>query len=120
VVDDNAFSQKTLANLLRELGWAPPTIAETGEEALDILRSSPEAFDVIILDQKLPWMNGLQTLTMAREAVGSLPPVIMITGSNEATLEAEGRALGVVAFRRKSELNEAVMRDLLAEVVGQP
>lgn len=116
IVDDNIFSQQTLKNLLRELGWTSPSIAETGEEALEILLTSGGTYDVIILDQKLPRMSGLQTLMLAREKVESLPPVIMITGSNEPILEAEARGLGVIAFKRKSELTEAVMRELLADI----
>lgn len=121
MVDDNVHFQKTIGYLFDVLGWAPPVIASTGREALAALSKSVESFDVIILDQKLPRLTGLQTLAQAREEHDRLPPVIMITGSNEAGLEAEARGLGVVEFVRKSKLDEPEdFRDLLAKALGRP
>src|SRR5574344_2559628 len=54
--------------------------ATDGQEALDIL--SKEQIDIMFLDENMPGINGLETLTRVKNKYPSLP-VIMITKSEE-------------------------------------
>lgn len=57
------------------------TAVSTGAEALALLRSS--VFDCMIIDLKLPDMQGHELLrTMAAEQIAAFPPVIVYTGRN--------------------------------------
>ncbi|MAO33897.1 MAG: two-component system response regulator [Flavobacteriales bacterium] len=60
--------------------------ANSGNEALDILKNSK--FDLIFLDENMPGISGLETLTIIKEKYSSVP-VIMITKSEEESIMEE-------------------------------
>ena len=62
------------------------TAAKSGDEALDILRQSK--FDLIFLDENMPGISGLETLTIIKEKYTNIP-VIMITKSEEESIMEE-------------------------------
>jgi len=77
-VDDDRHLNDLLRYALSREGWSIRT-AETGQDALRILRMAP--VDVIILDVKLPDMNGFDVLSRLRLVSSS--PVIMLTALAE-------------------------------------
>jgi two-component system NtrC family sensor kinase len=81
VIDDNPSNQQLLSNQLCRLGFDVRT-AGSGAEGLDALRK--QAFDVILLDVRMPDMDGFQTLAnlQADEKLSEIP-VIMISASDE-------------------------------------
>jgi len=80
MVDDEEQFRSTTSKILNRKGFAT-TLAGTGEEALEILKKSPQ--DVVVLDVKMPGMGGHQTLAEIRKIDAKLP-VIMLTGHGEA------------------------------------
>lgn len=77
VVEDNPDNRKLVTWILEDEGYAI-TCAETGEKALDLLRSS--RFDIILMDISLPGMDG----TEATRAIRLMPenaklPIIALT-----------------------------------------
>jgi len=56
------------------------TCAETGDEGLKTLGSGTVGFDVVLLDQLMPGMSGMETLAGIKIMAPDLP-VIIITGS---------------------------------------
>lgn len=76
VVDDEEAVRDLLGDLFKKEDCL--TVAcGSGEEALAILKK--EAFDVVLLDIKLPEMSGLEVLKEIRTDYVNLP-VVMITG----------------------------------------
>ncbi|WP_350284707.1 response regulator [uncultured Croceitalea sp.] len=61
--------------------------AKNGEEAFDILKSSPLP-DIILLDLNMPRMSGIEFLTIlkADERLRYLPTIILTTSENRADL----------------------------------
>src|SRR4051794_15059744 len=53
-------------------------VAETGEEALDVLGAQPDAFDIVVLDVMLPGKDGFTVMSELREA-GQYVPTLMLT-----------------------------------------
>ena len=47
------------------------------DDALELLRESSSAFDMLITDYMMPGMSGLQLATLAKEIQGDLPIVMM-------------------------------------------
>ncbi|MGD9209926.1 MAG: response regulator [Desulfobacteraceae bacterium] len=76
MVDDEERFRNTTSRLLVNRGFIT-TIAASGEEALGILKSDPQ--DVVILDIKMPDMDGHQVLEKIRENFPDTQ-VIMLTG----------------------------------------
>ncbi len=76
IVDDLEEVRRVLSKLLQAEGFAP-VVAASGKEALTSIRQrSP---DVVLLDVRMPDMDGLTVLTQIKAYDGNLP-VIMITG----------------------------------------
>ncbi len=65
VVDDEPQVGKALRRLL-EMEKLESVYANSGESALEILKSAPQPFSLIISDQKMPGMEGTQFLEHAK------------------------------------------------------
>ncbi len=96
IVDDNQTSRETLAKLLAHLK-IPPELADSGQSALNILKkaSKESSFDIVLMDWKMPGLDGIETTRIIRETLGlmHIPIIIMASaysqpGLNELT-EAE-------------------------------
>jgi len=98
LVDDEVPFVETMKKRLEKRDLNIIT-AFSGEEALDILGSNRDT-DVVILDVKMPGMDGIETL---REIKAKFPliEVIMLTG--HATIESaiEGMKLGAFDYLMK-------------------
>src|SRR5881409_1026125 len=76
VVDDYPHVARTLVDLLA-LHEYKAERAESGEKALELLVREP--FDLVLLDVRLPGMNGFATCLRIRERIGPSLPVIILT-----------------------------------------
>lgn len=93
IVDDVHENLHTLLNILRQ-DYAVMA-ATSGEKALEIARRAP-APDLILLDIKMPEMDGYQVLQALRSEPSTAEiPVIFVTAAAEVGDEAKGMALGV-------------------------
>lgn len=93
IIDDEAAERITLGEALRLENYRV-TLAASGEEALSLIKEEVP-FDLVILDLKLPGIDGLQVLEALHEAQPELV-VILITGY--ATLETAIEALRKGAY----------------------
>jgi len=82
VVDDNEDNRYTLTRRLQREGYTNLTIAEDGQQALDLLAAQP--FDLVLLDVMMPGLNGYDVLQRVRsdERLRHIP-VIMISALDE-------------------------------------
>ena len=64
VVDDNKMNLKVAANLMKLYGIVPD-IANSGQEAIDMIRE--KHYNIIFLDHMMPKMDGIETLQNIRE-----------------------------------------------------
>ena len=101
LVDDEVSFVDTLAKRIakREL---KVSVAYNGQEALDKLKAggSSSNFDVIILDVKMPGMDGLETLTAIKQAHPNME-VIMLTGHATVESAIEGMKAGAFDYLMK-------------------
>ena len=89
LVEDNERLRRGIARALRE-SWEEVREAATGEEAVAILRDPDvEPFDVVLSDLRLPGVEGLQVLRVARERDPQTSVVLLTAyGSIETAVEA--------------------------------
>jgi signal transduction histidine kinase/response regulator RpfG family c-di-GMP phosphodiesterase len=81
ITDDNASNRLILRKMLEQVG-VHCLEAKNGIEALDLL--SGQAFDVILLDQKMPYMSGLGMLENLRRAHPQVQtPVVLLSSSSQ-------------------------------------
>lgn len=74
VVDDELLIRDLLYDFFRDQGW-DISIAESGEKALEILRS--KEVDLLLTDLKMPNMDGLALTTEVQRSHPEMPVVIM-------------------------------------------
>ena len=80
LIDDHALVRKGMEELLRSRGVEVVASAGSGEEGIRFAQELKP--DIILLDIKMPGMNGIETLTRLR-AAGTQTPVLMLTMSRE-------------------------------------
>lgn len=89
VVEDETINAEIMNNMLHNLGYQP-TLAQTGEEALVMLRNN--VFDLVLLDINLPDMSGLDVAKVARESGLEIPIVAATANAYESDKKASGQA----------------------------
>jgi CheY-like chemotaxis protein len=95
--EDAPIVADAVKETLEAEGWHVEVCAR-GDEALDRLQSGA-CFDVLILDFRLPGLDGLELVRRARDLpCRQRTPIIMLTASE---VEMEARRAGVDAFLRK-------------------
>ena len=95
IVDDDVDHAESLADVIEMRGHSTE-VAHSGEEALDLFRSSD--FDFVLLDVRLPGINGVDTF-LEMKKIRPNAAVMMMTGFSVEQLVAqaiEGGALGVL------------------------
>jgi DNA-binding response OmpR family regulator len=110
IVDDEKNIRLTLSQVLETLGAEIDTAAN-GEEALMKLKG--REFGLILLDIRMPGMDGIEILRRAREIRPDIR-VIMITAYGTIDSAVEAMKLGAVDFLQKpfdpEEIRELVLR----------
>ena len=101
VVDDDQDARLMMKTLLEKEDYEI-TEAEGGQQALDILSADPD-YSLVVLDLKMPDVDGRALLQHIRGAVDTLAlPVLVRTGSSSAKVEAELLEAGADDYVRKS------------------
>jgi two-component system response regulator ChvI len=114
VVDDDDDYRETLTLTLLDAGFEVRSVS-SGPAALEHL-SSGVSPDVILLDWRMPGMNGLEALNEVRRR-GISNPVIFLTGVTDDAHEEAALAAGAVDFIDKSRRWPILIRriELIAE-----
>ena len=99
VIDDEPAIAKMAGAMLWRLGY-DATWKTNSLEALELFRSRPGAFDLVITDMTMPHMTGDR---LAREMMAIRPdlPVILCTGYSTRVSEEKAAELGIKAFVMK-------------------
>ena len=115
LIDDHALVRKGIEELLQSRGVQVVASVSSGEEG--VRRARELSSDVILLDVKMPGMNGVETLKQLR-ASGVRTPVVMLTMSREdADLRAALRA-GAQGYLLKDMESEELVPALEAALRG--
>lgn len=113
IIDDHAGSCRILKGYLDSWGVTCKTTG-TGFSALELLPRQP--FDLVLVDYRMPYINGLDTIRMIRDKLKLSPemlPVVLLHGSSDdQQMLNQGKELGV--FR---SLVKPVKATELAEVI---
>jgi len=94
VVDDNHINRRLLQALFAAEGCLV-TLAESGDEALSALKT--HAPDLVLLDLKMPGLDGIETLRRLRAAAPELP-ILMLTSYGDLDSAVEASSIGADDF----------------------
>ena len=97
VAEDNEVNRQVIEGILRNAGHSV-RMANTGEQALDLLNEDLENIGMVILDMNMPEVSGVEVVKSLRFMdTGAKIPVIMLTA--DATPEAKETSLNAGANR---------------------
>ena len=115
-VDDEELLTDLFSRLLDPLGYKVTTITNS-TEALKLFKSKPDDFDMLITDQSMPDLSGVE---MAIEFLKIRPdiPIILCTGYSSKISAEEAKKIGIKEFMMKPlhrKLLAATIRKILDE-----
>lgn len=109
-VDDEEPLANMVTQMLERLGYQVE--AKTNpDEALELFRSNPDEFDLVISDMTMPQMTGDKLAKKLMEIRPDIP-IIISTGFSEKMDENKANAMGIRAF----VLKPLIMRTLAVTV----
>ena len=109
-IDDEKALVDVGQNMLTKLGYRVKSKTDS-REALAIFRLDPSQFDLVITDQTMPGLTGVE---FAKEVLALRPdmPVILCTGFSHTVDERTSRAAGIKAFVMKPLTKREIARTI--------
>jgi len=113
VVDDEEGMRTTLADILLECDFEVD-VAEHGSEAVDM--ASKKQYDVIVMDVRMPVMDGAQALRLMRERDPNIK-VVMMSANIDAALDVRLRQCADRVMPKPLDMPELLrfIRQVLAQ-----
>lgn len=119
VVDDNATSRQILEDILISLRFRV-RVAASGEEALQQLQTPGSDVRIVLLDWKMPGMNGSDCAGRIRELpLPRQPDIIMVTAYGREEVRREAEHLGIEYFLIKP-VSRSVLFNTIVACLGNP
>ncbi len=114
LVEDNEINQQIAVELLEGVG-AELTVANNGQEAIDLLQQTPTAYHVVLMDLQMPVMGGFEATAKIRDVLKLTDlPVIAMTA--HATFEEKQKCL---ARGMNEHISKPIDPVALFETVGR-
>ena len=120
VVDDDRDVCENTARMLEDIGMRGEWVL-TGAEAVEKAASAHRAnrdYHSVIVDWKMPGMDGLETARRIRGIVGDEVPIIILTAYDWTEIEEEAKEAGVDAFLPKPLFRSHLCHALRDTVLG--
>jgi DNA-binding response OmpR family regulator len=117
IVDDEAHIRQMMRLTLEAAGYEVDE-AENGEDGVVRFGNGSE-FAAVLLDQKMPGIDGLQTLQRIKERVPEAC-VVMVTAFASIDLAVEAMRLGATDFLRKPMTPEMLRGAVAAALASRP
>jgi len=103
VIDDDGIALEHAQIVLGQVG-IHCEVAASGAEGLDMIRvrhGRRADYDLVLVDWRMPEMDGIETTRQIRSVVGSDTPIIILTSFNWDEVADEAREAGVDTFVAK-------------------
>lgn len=118
VAEDNPVNQRVICGLLKHAGHQV-FLAHDGEEALAMLESDEQGYNLAIIDMHMPLLSGPEVVQRWRFMERGHLPVIMLTADARAEAQAACEEAGADTFLTKP-LNSRELINVIARLADQP
>ncbi len=116
VAEDNLVNQRVIRGLLEHAGHTTH-LAHDGEEALALLESGDQTFDLAIVDMHMPQLSGPEVVQRWRFMETGHLPIIMLTADARGEAQAACEEAGADAFLTKP-INSRELIEVIARLGG--
>ena len=119
VVDDDEIFLETAVDTLDSLGVEADR-AGSGPEAIGMIRRRHEAgrdYRIVILDWKMPEVDGVETIRRIREEADKDLPILLISAYDWSDIEDQAKEAGANGFVSKP-LFRSTLYDKINEILG--
>ncbi|MCR9144073.1 MAG: response regulator [bacterium] len=94
VVDDNSAARELLSNMLHSFSFVV-SVAENGSRALEqaLAADAGKAYDLILMDWKMPDVDGITAAKRIKQALGEkAPTIVIVTAFSAEQVQVQARA----------------------------
>lgn len=118
LVDDIPSWQIIISKLLQNYN-INITVANNGEEAIEMICEKKNHFDLVLMDWKMPRLDGIETTKIIKEKCSgnSSPTVIMISAYNATNILQKAKEIGIEIFLRKP-INPSLFHNIITNLFG--
>ena len=119
IVDDDEILLETAVDTLASLGVTADK-ATSGRQAIDMIKSRHETgkdYGVVIVDWKMPDVDGVETVRRIRAEVGKDLPVLLVSAYDRTDIEDAAKEAGANGFVTKP-LFRSTLYDKINELMG--
>ncbi len=117
VAEDNPVNQRVIRGLLEYAGHTT-CLAHDGEEALAMLESDEQTFDLAIIDMHMPQLSGPEVVQCWRFMESGHLPIIMLTADARSEAQVACEEAGADTFLTKP-INSRELVDVIARLTEQ-
>ena len=120
IVDDDEIMLQTAVDSLESLG-ASTEQAKSGIEALGMIEHrhrSGRDYDVVIVDWKMPEIDGLETINRIRAEINTNIPILLISAYDWSDIEDKAKEAGAIGFVSKP-LFRSTLYDKINKLIGK-
>ena len=120
IVDDDETVLQSAADKLNSLG-ASAELAQSGPEALGMIERrhlSGRDYDIVIVDWKMPEMDGPETIRRIRSETGTGIPILLISAYDWSDIEERAKEAGANGFVSKP-LFRSTLYDKINDLIGK-
>jgi CheY-like chemotaxis protein len=100
VVEDTPVCARLLCTILRQFKCTTKWV-ENGQEALDELRESPEIYSLVLMDLRMPVMDGLTATRIIKVDLKLTVPIVALTGESGSQIQEDCKDIGFDDFFNK-------------------
>jgi signal transduction histidine kinase/CheY-like chemotaxis protein len=121
VVDDSATSREILQDMLESF-YFEVTLAASGEDALEEIQKADkdQPFELVIMDWKMPGMDGLQTSGRIKKHQGlsKIPAIILVTAYGREEVRRQAEEIDLEGYLVKP-IGPSVLFDAILNAFGE-
>jgi CheY-like chemotaxis protein len=119
-VDDNPTALELIKKALSKQGVKKVTTLSSGDEAIVYLKNAEKKPDLIMVDWKMPNLDGIETIKQINESaqLAHSSLIVMVTAYNRDEILGPAKSLGVSKVLTKP-LTDSYLHDCLMELFGK-
>jgi CheY-like chemotaxis protein len=119
LVEDNALNRFVAGQMLTQAG-AEVRMAEHGEQAIEAIKSDPDAIDLILMDIQMPVLDGITATEHLRQNEQWKGPILAMTAGVLDSERESYLAAGMNGFIAKPIIHEQMMASIKAVLESLP